>query len=75
MRGARWWVLPAVAAIGALPLIGPALTSSHPPTPAPTSPPAQVAAAQSSCVACHTSRAALARLVPPLPPPPAEGEG
>jgi mono/diheme cytochrome c family protein len=75
MRSVRWWGLPAVAAVVALPLIGSALTFSHPSTPAPTSPPAQVAAAQSSCVACHTSRAALERLVPPLPPPPAEGEG
>ncbi len=33
------------------------------------------APAQSSCVACHTSRAALEPLVKPLPPAPAEGEG
>lgn len=28
-----------------------------------------------SCVACHTSAAALQPLVRPLPPAPAEGEG
>lgn len=38
-------------------------------------PPAPSGPAQSGCVACHTSRAMLEPLVPPLPPPPAEGEG
>ncbi|MDI6773397.1 MAG: hypothetical protein QME77_12555 [bacterium] len=38
-------------------------------------PPAPSGPAQSGCVACHTSRALLEPLVPPLPPPPAEGEG
>ncbi len=32
-------------------------------------------AAQSSCVACHTSRTALEPLVQPFPVIPAEGEG
>lgn len=31
--------------------------------------------AQGSCVACHTSKAALEPLVKPFPPQPAEGEG
>lgn len=30
---------------------------------------------QDSCVACHTSKAALEPLVRPFPPQPAEGEG
>ena len=38
-------------------------------------PPAPSGPAQSGCVACHTNRALLEPLVPPLPPPPAEGEG
>lgn len=38
-------------------------------------PPAPSGPAQSGCVACHTSRALLEPLVPPVPPLPAEGEG
>lgn len=38
-------------------------------------PPAPSAPAQNGCVACHTSQALLEPQVPPLPPPPAEGEG
>jgi mono/diheme cytochrome c family protein len=38
-------------------------------------PPAPSAPAQDGCVACHTSKALLEPLVPPLPPPPADGEG
>ncbi|MDR7518731.1 MAG: hypothetical protein QN131_15025 [Armatimonadota bacterium] len=38
-------------------------------------PPAPSGPARNGCVACHTDRAVLEPLVPPLPPPPAEGEG
>jgi mono/diheme cytochrome c family protein len=38
-------------------------------------PPAPSAPAQNGCVVCHTSKAFLEPLVPPLPAPPAEGEG
>lgn len=38
-------------------------------------PPAPSGQARNGCVACHTDRARLEPLVPPLPPPPAEGEG
>ncbi len=38
-------------------------------------PPAPSAPAQNGCVACHTSKTFLEPLVPPLPQPPAEGEG
>ncbi|MDQ7850885.1 MAG: hypothetical protein QN152_01275 [Armatimonadota bacterium] len=73
MRRVRLWALPAAVVMVTLPLIGAALTSWH--VPAPPVAAAQAAAAQTSCVRCHTSRAALEPLVRPLPPPPAEGEG
>jgi len=53
----------------ALAVLLPALLFVRPPAASAPAPP------QSSCVACHTSRAALEPLVRPLPPAPAEGEG
>lgn len=60
--GALLALVVGLAALLVLP-VQPAITTSAPAPP------------QSSCVACHTSRAALEPLVEPLPVIPAEGEG
>lgn len=60
----RWLGVFPLMGILALLLVGPGISAARAPL-----------AAASSCVRCHTDRTLLERLVQPLPPAPAEGEG